>query len=70
MGNCVVLRSGMEVAAYLVSKARSVTVVGRGRIPFSSLGDRVGVMLLNVSDFLCDCLGHSVLIFRVLICKK
>ena len=39
----------MEVAAYLVSKAKSVTVVGRSLVPFSSsLGERIGAILFKV----------------------
>lgn len=42
--------SGMEVAAHLVGKAKSVTVLGRSAIPYASvLGEKIGNILLGVS---------------------
>ena len=45
---------GMEIASYLVSKARSVAVVGSGRtkVPFEKLlGEKVGKMYVKVSNY-------------------
>lgn len=44
----------MEIASYLVSKAKSVAVVGSGRtkVPFEKLlGEKVGKMYVKVSNY-------------------
>ena len=41
--------TGMEVAAFLADKAKTVTVLGRSAIPFKALlGEKVGKIILNV----------------------
>ena len=43
--------TGMEVAAFLADKAKTVTVLGRSAIPFKALlGEKVGKIILNVSQ--------------------
>ena len=40
---------GLEVAAYLVDKASTITVVGRADVPLQQLlGDRIGLVVKKV----------------------
>lgn len=44
----------MEVASFLVGKAKSVTVVGKSSVPFlNSLGEKIGNIILEVG-----CIEH------------
>ncbi|XP_050316077.1 apoptosis-inducing factor 3-like isoform X2 [Anthonomus grandis grandis] len=42
---------GMEAASYVVNKVKSVTVIGRGAVPFrSSWGNRIGAAILKMFE--------------------
>lgn len=60
--------TGMEVAAYLADKAKSVSVVDIIKVPFQlALGDRVGAVLQKVhTQELCP-LWLSILVMACLV---
>ena len=46
------MTTGMEVAAFLKAKAKSISIIGRSNYPFiSTLGEKIGQQIKIVSHF-------------------
>lgn len=65
--NHSIIIPGMEAAAYCVNKVKSVTVIGRGSVPFQPvLGEKIGARIMQMFEEkgVKFCLGHDVSSFE------